>query len=123
MIAKSTAKVPGGTPALHPHLATARALSDEFSAMFSQKLFLVSDADLKKLGSMEKENPTRKDWGKMRLYLASQVEKIALRRHGRDGIDEARAVAIRTRVDRRQRKREREEEEERAEEENYEVSS
>jgi hypothetical protein len=36
-------------------------------------MYLLSDNDLKSLGSIEKTNPQHKSWTTMRMYLASQV--------------------------------------------------
>ena len=35
--------------------------------------YQLTDGDLKKLGSVTRSNPRKKDWSAMRLYLASQV--------------------------------------------------
>jgi len=76
----------------------------------ARKLYLATEADLRKLRSVEKENPRQKQWGKMRLFLRSQVEQVALSRHGSArGLEEARVAAARGRAEARQRKREREE--------------
>ena len=42
----------------------------------AKELYLVTDADFKKLGSVAKANPKHKDWTPMRLYLESQVLDI-----------------------------------------------
>lgn len=34
---------------------------------------MLTDGDLKKLGSITRSNPRRKDWSAMRLYLQSQA--------------------------------------------------
>lgn len=39
----------------------------------AKELYLLTDADFKKLGSVPKANPKHKDWTPMRLYLESQV--------------------------------------------------
>ena len=39
----------------------------------AKELYLLTDADFKKLGSLSKANPKHKDWTAMRLYLESQV--------------------------------------------------
>lgn len=35
--------------------------------------YMLTDGDLKKLGSISRNNPRKKDWSAMRLYLQSQV--------------------------------------------------
>lgn len=39
----------------------------------AKELYVVTDGDLKKLGSLSKSNPHKKDWSQMRLFLESQV--------------------------------------------------
>ena len=36
--------------------------------------YMLTDGDLKKLGSISRNNPRKKDWSAMRLYLQSQVK-------------------------------------------------
>ncbi len=38
----------------------------------------MTDGDLKKIGSLSKANPHKKEWSSMRLYLDSQVRRISL---------------------------------------------
>ena len=44
----------------------------------AKELYLLTDADFKKLGSLEKANPKHKDWKPMRLYLDSQARLLGL---------------------------------------------
>lgn len=37
---------------------------------------MLTDGDLKKLGSISRANPRKKDWSAMRLYLQSQVSVV-----------------------------------------------
>lgn len=39
----------------------------------AKELYLLTDKDLKKLGSIAKANPHKKDWNAMRLYMQSQA--------------------------------------------------
>ncbi len=39
----------------------------------AKQLYLLTDGDLKKVGSIQKENPHKKEWNPMRLYMQSQV--------------------------------------------------
>lgn len=89
------------------------------SKVAAKQIYLVTDGDLKKLGSVEKDNPRRNNWGKMRLYLMRQVEEVAMRRHGSlSALEQARVAQVQSRIKRRLEKREREEwEEERQQEE------
>ncbi|GBF90282.1 hypothetical protein Rsub_02388 [Raphidocelis subcapitata] len=48
----------------------------------AKSLYLLSDADLRPLGSLEKANPQNKNWNAMRMYLASQVRGAAVKKHG-----------------------------------------
>lgn len=43
-----------------------------------QALFLLSDNDLRPLGSLEKTNPQHKAWTAMRMYMKSQVRILVL---------------------------------------------
>ncbi|KAL3137745.1 hypothetical protein ABBQ38_005009 [Trebouxia sp. C0009 RCD-2024] len=57
----------------------------------AKQLYLLTDGDLKKLGSIQKENPHQKQWNPMRLYMQSQVENASYAKHGGfDGVQEAR---------------------------------
>ena len=38
---------------------------------------MLTDGDLKKLGSVTRSNPHKKDWSAMRLFLQSQVQRTA----------------------------------------------
>ena len=42
-----------------------------------KQLYLLTDGDLKKLGSIQKENPHQKQWNPMRLYMQSQVPSLS----------------------------------------------
>lgn len=57
----------------------------------AKQLYLLTDGDLKKLGSVQKENPHKKEWNPMRLYMQSQVEEASYKKYGGfDGVQEAR---------------------------------
>lgn len=57
----------------------------------AKELYLLTDGDLKKLGSIQKENPHKKQWNPMRLYMQSQVEGASYAKYGGfDGVQEAR---------------------------------
>lgn len=57
----------------------------------AKELYLLTDGDLKKLGSIAKINPHKKEWNAMRLYMQSQVEEASYKKHGGfDGVQEAR---------------------------------
>lgn len=57
----------------------------------AKQLYLLTDGDLKKLGSIEKPNPHKKEWNPMRLYMQSQVEEASYKKYGGfDGVQEAR---------------------------------
>ena len=46
------------------------------------------DGDRGGLRCIEKKNPQHENWGKMKLYLLSQVESLSFKRYGgRDGLD------------------------------------
>ena len=40
--------------------------------------YLLTDTDLKRLGSITKENPRKKGWSAMRLYLQSQASSAVV---------------------------------------------
>lgn len=57
----------------------------------AKQLYLLTDGDLKKLGSIQKDNPHKKEWNAMRLYMQSQVEEASYTKYGGfDGVQEAR---------------------------------
>jgi len=41
----------------------------------AKEKFLLTDGDLKKLGSLSKSNPQKKEWSAMKLYLLEQVRE------------------------------------------------
>ena len=55
---------------IHPCLGCTICIALQGTA---KQTLLVTDSDLKKLGSITKPNPQHKDWAPMRLYLLSQV--------------------------------------------------
>ena len=72
---------------LIPKVLVAKAFSHNFSPCRSvlpalpqstaKQLYLLTDGDLKKLGSIQKENPHKKQWNPMRLYMQSQVHILS----------------------------------------------
>lgn len=44
--------------------------------------YMLTDGDLKKLGSITRSNPRKKDWSAMRLYLQSQVSTAIQKAYG-----------------------------------------
>ena len=51
---------------------------------------MLTDGDLKKLGSLSKSNPQKKEWTAMKLYLLEQVRRLrAIVQHGRSHDDDA----------------------------------
>eukprot|EP00798_Chlamydomonas_sp_ICE-L_P017109 gene17109-23411_t len=61
------------------------------SKSMAKQLFLVTDKDIGKLGTISKGNPNNANWAEMKLYLRSQVEEIAGSKHGDvETIDELR---------------------------------
>lgn len=48
----------------------------------AKTMFLLNDADLRPLGSLEKPNPQHQSWSSMRMYLLSQVKRAAVKKHG-----------------------------------------
>jgi hypothetical protein len=47
-----------------------------------KQLYLLTDADIAHLGSLRRDNPVKSQWTSMRLYLQSQVEAVAVAKHG-----------------------------------------
>ena len=39
----------------------------------AKEIYMLTEGDLKKLGSITRANPHKKDWSAMRLYMQSQV--------------------------------------------------
>lgn len=60
------------------------ALSQEqlLSKGNAQQRYALTEGDLRKLGSLLRDNPQYKGGAKMRLLLVSQVEEIAIAKHG-----------------------------------------
>jgi hypothetical protein len=48
----------------------------------AKQQYLLSDGDLSKLGSLRRNNPHRKDWQPMKLYMESQVVDLAISKYG-----------------------------------------
>lgn len=48
----------------------------------AKKQYCLTDGDLAKLGSVKRNNPHRKDWQPMRLYLEDQVQKVSYKKYG-----------------------------------------
>ena len=49
----------------------------------------LTDGDLKKLGSLRRSNPQRKDWHPMQLFLEAQVKEASQLKHGgTEGVEE-----------------------------------
>ena len=72
---------------LIPKVLVAKTFSNDFPPYRSSRpalpqstakqLYLLTDGDLKKLGSIQKENPHKKQWNPMRLYMQSQVHNLS----------------------------------------------
>ncbi|KAK9915247.1 hypothetical protein WJX75_006703 [Coccomyxa subellipsoidea] len=72
----------------------------------AKSLYLLTDTDLKKLGSIAKSNPQKKNWSPMRLFLLSQVEDAAHKKHGGpEGLEEQRRTQLGAKVEKRVAKR------------------
>ncbi|BDA43285.1 probable DNA repair protein rad14 [Coccomyxa sp. Obi] len=72
----------------------------------AKSLYLLTDTDLKRLGSITKSNPQKKNWSPMRLYLLSQVEEAAHKKHGGpEGLEEQRRTQLSAKVEKRAAKR------------------
>lgn len=65
--------------------------------------YLLTEGDLKKLGSISKENPRHREWQPMRLYLQSQVERISRDKHGdEESLERTRDERVKKRILRKQ---------------------
>jgi DNA repair protein len=91
-------------------LCTACRAADELVTKTAAKeAYLVSDADLAPLGTLQRENPRHAQFAPMRLYLASQVAAVAARKHGgAEGLQRARAARVGSKLEARAAKRRRE---------------
>lgn len=88
---------------LCPHCKSKEPLVSKGQA---KELFQLTDNDFKKLGSVTKQNPRHKDWTAMRLYLQSQVEAQACKKHGsEDGIEEHRRKRLDAKLEARAQRR------------------
>lgn len=68
--------------------------------------YMLTDGELGKLGSLRKANPRHKEWQPMRLYLLSQVERLARDKWGdEDAMEASRDDRVRRRILKRQKKR------------------
>ncbi|WIA16215.1 hypothetical protein OEZ85_012927 [Tetradesmus obliquus] len=48
----------------------------------AKSTYLLSDADLARLGHLERQNPRHKEFSAMKMLLVSQVEEVAVQKHG-----------------------------------------
>lgn len=48
----------------------------------AKQQYLLTDTDLKQLGSLERKNPRQIDWNPMKLYMESQVRNVAHAKYG-----------------------------------------
>ena len=48
----------------------------------AKQQYLLTDGDLRPLGSLERKNPRKKDWNPMKLYMESQVKDVAYAKYG-----------------------------------------
>jgi hypothetical protein len=48
----------------------------------AKQQFGLTDGDLKKLGSVRRANPQRKDWHPMQLFMRAQVAEASRQKHG-----------------------------------------
>eukprot|EP00898_Chlorokybus_atmophyticus_P007093 jgi/Chlat1/7385/Chrsp6S07421 len=68
--------------------------------------WLLTDADLRKLRFVNKENPRHRDWSAMALYLKKQVMEASYRKHGGEhGLAVAHEEALQARLQRSELKR------------------
>ncbi|GAX75983.1 hypothetical protein CEUSTIGMA_g3426.t1 [Chlamydomonas eustigma] len=68
----------------------------------AKQVFLLTENDLKRLGTLSKVNPQHKSWRPMQLYLQSQVEEIAQRKHGSvHTLEERRQAKLEAKLDSR----------------------
>lgn len=72
----------------------------------AKAIYLLTDLDLKKLGTLKKPNPQNRNWQPMQLYLQSQVEEIAEKKHGSiEQLEQLRQDRLESRLQERLRKR------------------
>lgn len=77
--------------------------------------YLLTERELRPLGSLLRQNPQNKSWSAMRLYLEAQVEAAAHTKWGgAEGLEAERRKQIRTRALSRKRRAAAKEQEERA---------
>lgn len=48
----------------------------------AKQQYSLSDGELSKLGSLQRNNPHRKDWQPMKLYMEDQVRELAISKYG-----------------------------------------
>mmetsp|Transcript_8164 Transcript_8164/g.17499 ORF Transcript_8164/g.17499 Transcript_8164/m.17499 type:complete len:175 (+) Transcript_8164:18-542(+) len=76
----------------------------------AKQLYMLTDKDLSKLGTVTKTNPQHKNWTAMKLYLQSQVEEVAVRKHGSlEDIEEMRHNRLEAKINDRLNKRKQQE--------------
>ncbi|GAB4817316.1 hypothetical protein N2152v2_004362 [Parachlorella kessleri] len=73
----------------------------------AKQRYYVTDNDLRKLGSLRKANPHKKDWQQMHLYMQSQVEAVSHEKHGgAEGLEEHQQRLLDHKLQERIKKRE-----------------
>eukprot|EP00884_Botryococcus_braunii_P021736 jgi/Botrbrau1/8246/Bobra.0001s0004.1 len=88
----------------------------------AKELYVVTDGDLKKLGSLSKSNPHKRDWSQMRLFLESQVQDMAYSKHGGpEGVENARDIMVSRRTENKMKKRRLQEDQEEKEQHRMEI--
>lgn len=73
----------------------------------ARQKYFVTDSEMKRLGSLRKCNPHKKEWQKMHLYLETQIQEIAYKKYGGpEGIEEHQRKLLDDQLLSRMRKRE-----------------
>ena len=73
----------------------------------AKQQYLLTDADLKLLKSMERKNPQHADWTAMKLYLERQVQEISYKKYGgQEGLEEEARRRVSKKLDKRIQQRE-----------------
>ena len=80
------------------------------------QLYLLTDTDLRGLGTLERKNPQNKNWAPLKMYLLSQVRERAIEKHGSlEAIARKRGAVAAEKIDQRVKRKAEDDDRERIE--------
>eukprot|EP00878_Enallax_costatus_P007711 GHUV01008072.1.p1 GENE.GHUV01008072.1~~GHUV01008072.1.p1 ORF type:complete len:178 (+),score=56.33 GHUV01008072.1:410-943(+) len=92
------------------------SLEPVISKSTAKATYLLSEADLSSLGALQRSNPRHKEWTPMKMYLVSQVESVAVAKHGSlEAVTQQKQQKVRDKIEDRAKRRKTVEQDERKE--------